>query len=218
MPVVLLHDRWRREGWRAGAWIAPLWLGVALGAGESALAIAAYLFAYALASIVRRGDRARCRSCPTSPSSLCGASSITRSASAPRTRASISIPAPSRSRLRARCRRARSSCWPGSWRRRGATSPRCGRTCHRTPSATCSCSPAASSCCSWRSSCRCAGAIGWRASSPLGALGALVPVCSTFPADRLLWFVGSAPWAFVARWLELRPRAWWAAMVAALLS
>ena len=48
IPVLLLHDRWRREGWRPGAWLGPLVLGVALLAGESALAIGAYLAAYAL--------------------------------------------------------------------------------------------------------------------------------------------------------------------------
>ena len=51
----------------------------------------------------------------------------------------------------------------------------------------------------------------------VGALGAVVPVCSTFPADRLLWFVGIGAMGLLARWLELRPRAWWAAIVAALL-
>ena len=51
----------------------------------------------------------------------------------------------------------------------------------------------------------------------VGALGAVVPICSTFPADRLLWFVGVGAMGLVARWLELRPRAWWAAVVAALL-
>lgn len=48
VPVLLLHDRWRRDGWRPGAWLAPPLLAVALLAGESSLAICAYLFAYAL--------------------------------------------------------------------------------------------------------------------------------------------------------------------------
>lgn len=46
--VLLLHDRVRRDNDRAGAWLGPLLLAVALQAGESALAICAYLFAYAL--------------------------------------------------------------------------------------------------------------------------------------------------------------------------
>jgi hypothetical protein len=48
IPVLLFHDRWRRDGWKAGAWLGPLFLGVALLTGESALAICAYLAAYAL--------------------------------------------------------------------------------------------------------------------------------------------------------------------------
>ena len=48
MPVLLAHDRWRRDGWVAGRWIAPLLFAVSLGAGESALAITAYLAAHAL--------------------------------------------------------------------------------------------------------------------------------------------------------------------------
>ncbi len=48
LPVLVVHDRWRRDGWRAGAWLAPALLGVALGAGESALAVVGYLVAHAL--------------------------------------------------------------------------------------------------------------------------------------------------------------------------
>ncbi len=48
LPVLLLHDRWRREGWTRGAWLGPSLLAAALLAGESALAVVAYLAAYAL--------------------------------------------------------------------------------------------------------------------------------------------------------------------------
>jgi hypothetical protein len=48
LPVLWLHDRWRRDGWKPGAWLAPLLLLTALLAGESSLAIVAYLAAYAL--------------------------------------------------------------------------------------------------------------------------------------------------------------------------
>jgi hypothetical protein len=48
LPVVVVHDRWRRDGWRAGRWLGPALLGVALLAGEAALAVTAYLFAHAL--------------------------------------------------------------------------------------------------------------------------------------------------------------------------
>ena len=46
--ALLAHIRWRRDGWRPGGWIAPVALAVGLLAGETALAITAYLFAYAL--------------------------------------------------------------------------------------------------------------------------------------------------------------------------
>jgi hypothetical protein len=48
VPVLLAHDRWRRDGWTAGRWLGPLLFIAALGAGESALAIVAYLGAHAL--------------------------------------------------------------------------------------------------------------------------------------------------------------------------
>ena len=46
--ALIVHDRWRRDGWQPGALLAPLLFGAALLAGESALAIAGYLFAYAV--------------------------------------------------------------------------------------------------------------------------------------------------------------------------
>ena len=48
VPVLLAHDRWRRDGWAPGRWVGPALFVVALGAGESALAITAYLGAHAL--------------------------------------------------------------------------------------------------------------------------------------------------------------------------
>lgn len=48
IPVLLAHDRWRRDGWTPGRWVGPAGLALALGAGESALAITAYLGAHAL--------------------------------------------------------------------------------------------------------------------------------------------------------------------------
>lgn len=48
VPALLAHDRWRREAWAPGRWLAPLLLAIALFAGESALAIVAYLVAHAL--------------------------------------------------------------------------------------------------------------------------------------------------------------------------
>jgi hypothetical protein len=48
LPAVALHDRWRRDAWRPGAWLAPLVLAIGLLAGESAIAVVAYLAAHAL--------------------------------------------------------------------------------------------------------------------------------------------------------------------------
>ncbi len=48
LPALLAHDRWRRDGWVAGRWVGPLAFAVALGAGESAIAILAYLGAHAM--------------------------------------------------------------------------------------------------------------------------------------------------------------------------
>lgn len=48
IPALLAHDRLRREGWRPGRWLGPAAFAVSLGAGESSLAIVAYLAAHAL--------------------------------------------------------------------------------------------------------------------------------------------------------------------------
>jgi len=48
VPALLAHDRWRRHGWTAGRWAGPLLFALALGAGEASLAIVAYLGAHAL--------------------------------------------------------------------------------------------------------------------------------------------------------------------------
>lgn len=46
--VLLLHDRWRRDGWRPGAWLAPLSFGLGLACGEATIGVAGYLLAHAL--------------------------------------------------------------------------------------------------------------------------------------------------------------------------
>jgi len=46
--ALLAHDRWRRDGWRPGIVLAPLALLVGLLGGEMALAAGAYLLAYAI--------------------------------------------------------------------------------------------------------------------------------------------------------------------------
>lgn len=46
--ALVAHDRLRRDRWRPGRWVGPLFFSQALGAGESAIAVLAYLVAYAL--------------------------------------------------------------------------------------------------------------------------------------------------------------------------
>lgn len=48
LPALLAHDRWRRDGWAPGRWIGPLVFALSLLAGESAIALLAYLGAHAL--------------------------------------------------------------------------------------------------------------------------------------------------------------------------
>lgn len=48
LPALLAHDRWRRDGWQPGRWVAPLLFALSLGAGESSVAILAYIAAHAL--------------------------------------------------------------------------------------------------------------------------------------------------------------------------
>ncbi len=47
--AILAHDRWRRDGWRPGPWVAASSLALALASGESAIATVAYLVAHAVA-------------------------------------------------------------------------------------------------------------------------------------------------------------------------
>jgi hypothetical protein len=56
--TLLAHDRWRRAGWRPGAFVAPLCLLLGLLSAEAAIAILAYLLAYAL-TLDRAGWRGR---------------------------------------------------------------------------------------------------------------------------------------------------------------
>jgi hypothetical protein len=48
VPVLIIHDRWRRDAWRPGAWLGPAWLLLALGAGEGTFGVCAYLVSYAM--------------------------------------------------------------------------------------------------------------------------------------------------------------------------
>jgi len=48
LPALLVHDRWRRDGWSYGAWLGPLLFGLGLCAGETAVGVLPYLLAYAI--------------------------------------------------------------------------------------------------------------------------------------------------------------------------
>jgi len=48
VPALIVHDRWRRDGWSPGRWLGPALFAISLGAGESSIAIVAYLAAHAL--------------------------------------------------------------------------------------------------------------------------------------------------------------------------
>jgi hypothetical protein len=48
LPAIALHHRWRSAGWRPGAILAPLCLLAGLLSGEAAIAVVGYLVAYAL--------------------------------------------------------------------------------------------------------------------------------------------------------------------------
>ncbi len=218
LPVMVLHDRWRREGWRAGAWIAPLWLAVALGAGESSLAVAAYLFAYAVCLDERGTLGARLASLAP----YIGVVIVWR----------VVYHA-----------LGYGTAWSGVYLDPGAEP---GAFLHALPSrafflvAGQLFGPWSDLAAAWRFVsphaernvlvfCVVVVTLFVALFVPLsrrdrlarffavGALAAIVPVCSTFPADRLLWFVGIGAMGLVARWIELRPRAWWSAIVAGVL-
>ncbi|MHC4441669.1 MAG: hypothetical protein ACYTF1_06055 [Planctomycetota bacterium] len=53
--VLVTHDRWRRDGWSMGAVLGPLFMAVSLFSAEIGISTCAYLFAYAL--FIDRGTR-----------------------------------------------------------------------------------------------------------------------------------------------------------------
>lgn len=217
MPVMLLHDRWRRERWRAGAWLAPLALAFALGAGESALAVVAYLFAYALC-LDDAPIGARAASLLPYVAVVVVWRVVYHALGFGTAYSGVYVDAgaeplaflhvmPSRAVYLLAAQLATPwSDFAALW---SFVSP------HAERNALVFCTIVV--------------VLFALLFAPLvrrdrlarffalGALVAVVPICSTFPADRLLWFVGVGAMGLVARWLELRPRAWWAAVVAALL-
>lgn len=55
--AVLAHIRWRRDGWSWGAWLGPAWLVLGILSAEAAIAVGAYLAAHAL--VLDRGTWGR---------------------------------------------------------------------------------------------------------------------------------------------------------------
>ncbi|HEX9101592.1 MAG TPA: hypothetical protein VF997_05275 [Polyangia bacterium] len=217
VPVLLLHDRWRRQRWRAGAWLAPLLLAVALGAGESALAIAAYLGAYALC--LERGSwRARALSLAPYLAVVVVWRVVYHALGFGTAYSGVYVDPgaeplaflrvlPSRAAFLLAAQLATPwSDFAALWT---FVSPHAYRNALAFATVVVLLFAAL-----LLPLCRRDRLARFFA---VGALVAVVPVCSTFPADRLLWFVGIGAMGLVARWLELRPRAWWATLVAALL-
>jgi hypothetical protein len=46
--ALIVHDRWRRDGWRSGVWLGPALTLLALLGAESAIAVCAFVFAHAV--------------------------------------------------------------------------------------------------------------------------------------------------------------------------
>ena len=218
LPVMALHDRWRRQGWRAGAWLAPACLGVALGAGESALAVAAYLFAYAGCLDEQGPLGARLMSLAPYLAVVIvwrvvyhalgfgtAWSGVYLDPGAEPLQFLRAMPSRAAFLLAAQLF-APWSDFAVMW---GFISPHAARNAIVFATVVVIAFVAL-----FAPLCRRDRLARFFA---VGALAAVVPVCSTFPADRLLWFVGVGAMGLIARWLELRPRRWWSAIVAAFL-
>jgi hypothetical protein len=206
LPSVIAHDRWRRDGWRPGRWLGPAVLGVGLFAGEAALATTAYLGAYALH--LDRG-RLRERLWALAPYvavviawravyvalgyGTFGSGIYFDPGSDPRAFAAA-LPSRALHLLAGQLALPWSdfaTLWPYVSARAVQKSLLVAAT-----------AVAAVAALLWPLVRRDATARFYAT----GALLALVPVCSTFPADRLLWFVGVGAMGVVATWLAAWPR------------
>lgn len=215
VPVLLAHDRWRARGWRAGAVVAPALLAVALLAGESSLAIAAYLAAYAL--FVDRAPRAL-RSLLPYLAVIVAWRVVYHALGYGTAHSGIYLDPGSEpiAFLRALPSRAAfllagqfalpwsdlAPLWP-------FVSPHAYRVALGVAVAT-----VIAIALMLTPLCRRDATARFFAA---GLLGAVVPICSTFPADRLLWFVGIGAMGLLARFIADVPRAWWSYVVVSLL-
>jgi hypothetical protein len=217
MPVLLAHDRWRNHGWRAGAWVAPLLFALALAAGESSLAVVAYLGSYALC-LDRDSAAGRARSLVPYLAVVVVWRIVYHALGYGTAHSGLYLdpgtdpilflrrfPANAVFLLAAQLALPWSDFalfWPFVSAHAERVSLLVAATtvavlalwfaplCRRDPLAR---------------------------FFALGTLGALVPVCATFPSDRVLFFVGIGAMGLVARWVATVQRGWWSSVLVALL-
>ena len=210
LPVLVVHDRWRRDGWRTGAWLAPAIFAVALCAGEASLAVVGYLAAHALWLDRGRLVERLVRLWPYFVVIVIWRIVYNHLGyGTANSGVYIDIGHDPRAFLTALPSRfvfllAGQLALPWSdlaamWSYIGPRALKIAFVIAFTSSAfvVAQLIPIARRDPTMRF-------------LATGALLALVPVCSTFPADRLLWFVGIGAMGLVAQFLLTPPRGWWA--------
>jgi len=206
LPSVALHDRWRKERWRPGAWLAPLVFALGLLAGESALAALAYLTAYAL---FLDGGCWRDRLLALAPYAVVvvawrvvyhalgyGTSGSGVYLDPGRDAAAFLHLLPSRAAVLLASQFALP--WADFAGFYEYLSPHAERLMTEIAAATVALFAIA-----FAPLCKRSPEARFYAA---GTLLAIVPVCSTLPADRLLWFSGVGAMGLVAEWLAQAPR------------
>jgi hypothetical protein len=210
LPALVAHDRWRRDGWRPGRWLGPALLGVGLLAGEAALATTAYLGAYALH--LERGPWSatwKQRALSLAPYvavvvvwravyvalgyGTFGSGVYLDPGSDPRAFV-MALPG------RALWLLAGQLALP--WSDLATVWPYISTRATRIALAIAAAGVAIVAALVWPLVRRDATARFFAT----GMLFAVVPVCSTFPADRLLWFVGVGAMGLIAQWIVTSPR------------
>ncbi|MDB4967023.1 MAG: hypothetical protein JWN44_2712 [Myxococcales bacterium] len=206
LPVLLLHDRWRRQAWRAGAVVAPVWLGVALLAGESSIAVVGYVAAYALC-LDRSPWRARLASLAPYLVVVVVWRVVYHALGYGTAHSGVyldpgSDPAAFLRALPSRAAFLLTGQLALPWSDLASLYPfisaHAARVMLLAAFATVALLAAL-----FAPLCRRDPVARFFA---LGALLSVVPIASTFPADRLLWFVGVGAMGLLARWLAAGPR------------
>jgi hypothetical protein len=217
LPVLLAHDRWRKGGRREYAWLAPSLFALALLAGESSLAVVAYLVAYALCL---DGGRlvARARSLVPYLGVIVAWRIVYHALGYGTAHSGIYLDPASDPIAFLRALPSRAAFllaaqfalpWSDFAPLYSFVSPHFARVMLAAAALTVLAFVAL-----FAPLCR---------RDPLarffavGTLLAVVPVCSTFSADRLLWFVGIGAMGLIARFIAETPRAWWSYPVVSLL-